>query len=44
MKMRKRRSRFPAINWRERIDSSEPLKGQIWTRSEKALKEPDVHC
>lgn len=43
MKMRKRRSRFPHINWRERIDSSEPLKGQLWTRSEKALKEPDVH-
>src|SRR5207245_415284 len=21
----------------------EPLKGQLWTRSEKALKEPDVH-
>jgi len=43
MKMRRRKSRFPAINWRERIDSSEPLKGQLWTRSEKALKEPDVH-
>ena len=41
--MRRRKSRFPAINWRERIDSSEPLKGQLWTRSEKALKEPDVH-
>jgi cell division septal protein FtsQ len=43
MKMRRRKSRFPAINWRERIDSSAPLKGQLWTRSEKALKEPDVH-
>jgi hypothetical protein len=43
MKIRKRSSRFPAINWRERIDSMEPLKGQLWTRSEKALKEPDVH-
>jgi hypothetical protein len=43
MKMRRRSSRFPTINWRERIDSSEPLKGQLWTRSEKALKEPDVH-
>ena len=43
MKMRRRRSRLPVINWRERIDSSEPLKGQLWTRSERALKEPDVH-
>jgi len=42
MKMRKRSSRFPVVNWRERIDSSEPLKGQLWTRSEKALKEPDA--
>jgi hypothetical protein len=41
--MRRRKSRFPQINWRERIDTSEPLKGQLWTRSEKALKEPDVH-
>jgi cell division septal protein FtsQ len=43
MKMRKRRSRFPRFDWRRSIDSSEPLKGQLWTRSEKALKEPDVH-
>jgi cell division protein FtsQ len=43
MRLRRRRSRFPAFNWRERIDASEPLKGQLWTRSEKALKEPDVH-
>ena len=43
MNIRRRRSRLPHINWRERIDSSEPLKGQLWTRSERALKEPDVH-
>ena len=43
MKIRRRKSRLPAVNWRERIDSTEPLKGQLWTRSEKALKEPDVH-
>lgn len=43
MKIRRRSSRFPRLNWRETIDSSEPLKGQLWTRSEKALKEPDVH-
>ena len=43
MNLRRRRSRFPAFNWRERIEHTEPLKGQLWTRSEKALKEPDVH-
>ncbi len=43
MKLRRRRSRFPHIDWRRSIDTSEPLKGQLWTRSEKALKEPDVH-
>jgi len=43
MKFRRRSSRFPSINWGERIDRAEPLKGQLWTRSEKALKEPDVH-
>ena len=43
MSIRKRRSRFPVFNWRERIEHTEPLKGQLWTRSEKALKEPDVH-
>jgi cell division septal protein FtsQ len=43
MKFRRRSSRFPSFNWRERIDTSEPLKGQLWTRSERALKEPDVH-
>lgn len=43
MNPRRRRSRFPAFNWRERIEHTEPLKGQLWTRSEKALKEPDVH-
>lgn len=43
MKMRRRKSRFPRLDWRKSIDSTEPLKGQLWTRSEKALKEPDVH-
>jgi len=43
MKLRRRRSRFPHIDWRRSIDTSEPLKGQLWTRSERALKEPDVH-
>ena len=43
MPLKRRRSRFPSIDWRRTIDSTEPLKGQLWTRSEKALKEPDVH-
>ena len=43
MKMRRRRSTFPRFDWRRSIDNSEPLKGQLWTRSEKSLQEPDVH-
>ena len=43
MKMRRRRSTFPRFDWRRSIDNSEPLKGQLWTRSEKAMQEPDVH-
>ena len=43
MQRRRRRSRIPHIDWRRTIDSTEPLKGQLWTRSERALKEPDVH-
>jgi POTRA domain-containing FtsQ-type protein len=43
VRLKRRRSRFPSIDWRSAIDSSEPLKGQLWTRSERALKEPDVH-
>lgn len=43
MKMRRRRSNLPRFDWRRSIDNSEPLKGQLWTRSEKSLQEPDVH-
>ncbi len=43
MKMRRRKSKFPRFDWRRSIDNSEPLKGQLWTRSEKSLQEPDVH-
>src|SRR2546423_4985584 len=42
MKTRRRSSRLPHFNWRKTIDSREPLKGQLWTRSEKAVQEPDV--
>lgn len=31
------------IKLRRGLESSEPLKGQLWTRSERSLREPDVH-
>ena len=34
---------MPRLNWRRGIEQSEPLKGQLWTRSEESLREPDVH-
>jgi cell division septal protein FtsQ len=43
MKFRRRRSLVPRFGWRRDLEASEPLKGQLWTRSERALKEPDVH-
>ena len=43
MKMRRRRSILPRVGWRRDLEASEPLKGQLWTRSEKSLREPDVH-
>jgi cell division septal protein FtsQ len=42
MKFRRRKSLFNA--WpRDRLEHTEQLKGQLWTRSEQALREPDVH-
>jgi len=43
MKSRRRRSLLPRAAWRRDLEASEPLKGQLWTRSEKSLREPDVH-
>ena len=43
MKLRRRKSLLPRIDWRRDLDGAEPLKGQVWTRSERALREPDVH-
>ena len=43
MKARKRRSLIPRVGWRRDLEASEPLKGQLWTRSERSLREPDVH-
>ena len=31
------------IKLRRGLESSEPLKGQLWTRSERSLREPEVH-
>jgi len=43
MKLRRRSSRLPRAPWPNGIERTEPLRGQLWTRSEKALKPPDVH-
>jgi len=55
VKLRRRRSFIPRLSWLPRIkwlprirlrrglEASEPLKGQLWTRSERSLREPDVH-
>lgn len=43
MKFRRRRSLVSRLGPRRTLESSEPLKGQLWTRSERALREPDVH-
>lgn len=42
MRFRRRRSLFSSRP-RRGLEKSEPLKGQLWTRSEQALREPDVH-
>ena len=34
---------MPRISRRPSPEEAAPLKGQLWTRSERALKEPDVH-
>jgi cell division septal protein FtsQ len=33
----------PRVNWREALEHTEPLRGQVWTRSERALRDPEVH-
>ncbi|OLC65158.1 MAG: hypothetical protein AUG06_06505 [Actinobacteria bacterium 13_1_20CM_2_65_11] len=43
MRFRRRRSLLPRIRSRPNQEEAAPLKGQLWTRSERALKEPDVH-
>ena len=43
MRFRRRRSLLPRIGRRPSPEEAAPLKGQLWTRSERALREPDVH-
>jgi len=43
MRFRRRSSVLPRAPWPKGLERTEPLKGQLWTRSEKALKPPDVH-
>jgi cell division septal protein FtsQ len=40
---RRRSSVLPRAPWPNGIERTEPLKGQLWTRSEKSVKPPDVH-
>ena len=42
MKLRRRRSMRPRINWRQEVESKDQLKGHVWTRSERSLRPPDV--
>ena len=42
MRFRRRRSLFRALP-RRGLEQSEPLKGQVWTRSEQSVREPGVH-
>ena len=43
MRSKRRRSILPRAPWPNGLERTEPLRGQLWTRSERALKEPDVH-
>ena len=42
MRLRRRRSLRPRINWRQDVESKDELKGHLWTRSERSLRPPDV--
>lgn len=43
MRSRGRRPFFARRVWPRELERTEPLKGQVWTRSERGLREPDVH-
>ena len=40
---RRRSSVLPRAPWPNGFERTEPLKGQLWTRSEKSTRPPDVH-
>jgi cell division protein FtsQ len=42
MKFRRRSSVLPRAPWPQGLERTEPLRGQLWTRSERSLREPDV--
>ena len=42
MRFRRRSSTLPRAPWLNRLERTEPLRGQLWTRSEKSVREPDV--
>src|SRR6266849_1210938 len=42
MRFRRRSSTLPRAPWPSGLERTEPLRGQLWTRSEQALREPDV--
>jgi cell division septal protein FtsQ len=43
MRFRRRSSVLPRAPWPNGLERTEPLRGQLWTRSESALQPPDVH-
>lgn len=43
MKLRRRRSLTPRANWRDSHEPAEPLEGQLWSRPDRSLKDPEVH-
>src|SRR5260370_26827713 len=43
MRFRRRRSLLPRVGRRPSPEDAAPLKGQLWTRSERNLREPGVH-
>jgi cell division septal protein FtsQ len=42
MRFRRRSSMLPRVPWPNGLERTEPLRGQLWTRSEKSMREPDV--
>ena len=43
MRFRRRSSVLPRASWPKGLERTEPLRGQLWTRSERSLRPPDVH-